>query len=91
MADESHQDEACVGAATDAGLEPLACVSCRSRKLKCDRTKPACARCLKVGGECVYPESRRKPTFKRRNVKELEARLGINALIGLNMLIFELF
>ncbi|KAJ6444701.1 magnesium transporter NIPA4 [Purpureocillium lavendulum] len=59
-----------------AATEPLACVSCRSRKLKCDRTKPACARCLKVGADCAYPESRRKPTFKRRNVKELEARLA---------------
>ena len=58
------------------GTEPLACVSCRARKLKCDRTKPACSRCVRVENECVYPESRRKPTFKRRNVKELEARLG---------------
>ena len=57
-------------------LEPLACVSCRARKLKCDRTKPACTRCVKVSNECVYPESRRKPTVKRRNVKELESRLG---------------
>jgi len=56
--------------------EALACVSCRSRKLKCDRLKPSCARCKKVDNECVYPESRRKPAFKRRNVKELEARLG---------------
>ncbi|KAF7545520.1 hypothetical protein G7Z17_g9110 [Cylindrodendrum hubeiense] len=60
-----------------SGTEPLACVSCRARKLKCDRIKPACSRCIKVSNECVYPESRRKPTFKRRNVKELEARLGI--------------
>ncbi|KAG6022953.1 hypothetical protein E4U41_002119 [Claviceps citrina] len=59
-----------------AGMEPLACVVCRSRKLKCDRAKPACARCRGVGGECVYPEARRKPTFKRRNVKEIEARLA---------------
>ncbi|KAH6604245.1 binuclear zinc transcription factor [Trichoderma cornu-damae] len=58
------------------GMEPLACVSCRARKLKCDRTKPACTRCVKVKNECVYPESRRKPNFKRRNVKELEARLA---------------
>ena len=56
--------------------EPLACVSCRARKLKCDRVKPACTRCVKVSNGCVYPESRRKPNFKRRNVKELEARLG---------------
>ncbi|KAG9253901.1 binuclear zinc transcription factor [Emericellopsis atlantica] len=58
------------------GFEPLACVSCRARKLKCDRTRPACTRCTKVQNDCVYPESRRKPTFKRRNVKELEARLA---------------
>ncbi|KAG5980491.1 hypothetical protein E4U54_006781 [Claviceps lovelessii] len=49
---------------------------CRSRKLKCDRTKPACTRCRTVGGECVYPGTRRKPTFKRKNVKEIEARLA---------------
>lgn len=64
------------GSANTSELEPLACVGCRSRKLKCDRTKPACTRCRTLGGECVYPEARRKPTFKRRNVKEIEARLG---------------
>lgn len=58
------------------GTEPLACVLCRARKLKCDRTKPACSRCIKVNNECVYPESRRKPAARRKNVKELEARLG---------------
>lgn len=61
----------------NSGLEALACVTCRSRKLKCDRTKPACTRCAKLKSECVYPESRRKPAFKRRNVKELEKRLGM--------------
>lgn len=57
-------------------FEPLACVACRSRKLKCDRTKPACSRCSKLKADCTYPESRRKPAFKRRNVKELADRLG---------------
>lgn len=56
--------------------ESLACVTCRSRKLKCDRTKPSCARCRRDGIECVYPESRRKPPFRREHVKHLEARLG---------------
>lgn len=57
-------------------IEPLACVTCRARKLKCDRTKPVCTRCSNQNMECVYPESRRKPAFKRRNVRELEVRLG---------------
>ncbi|KAI1213052.1 fungal-specific transcription factor domain-containing protein [Annulohypoxylon truncatum] len=59
-----------------AGSETLSCVSCRNRKLKCDRTKPRCKRCEKANLECVFPESRRRPAFKRRNVKELEARLA---------------
>ncbi|KAH8879110.1 hypothetical protein GQ53DRAFT_47155 [Thozetella sp. PMI_491] len=54
----------------------LACVTCRSRKLKCDRLTPVCTRCAKANIECVYPESRRKPAFKRRNVRELEERLA---------------
>lgn len=64
-------------AAAAPELEALSCISCRARKLKCCRTKPACARCVKVKAECVYPESRRKPAFKRKNVKELEERLGM--------------
>ena len=60
----------------DATLEPLSCVTCRSRKLRCDRIKPNCTRCIRLKSDCVYPESRRKPVVKRRNVKELEARLG---------------
>ncbi|KAK4179039.1 putative binuclear zinc transcription factor [Triangularia setosa] len=64
------------GSGTRAACEPLACVSCRTRKLKCDRRKPNCTRCARSGGECHYPESRRKPAFKRRNVRELEERLA---------------
>ncbi|KAK2592529.1 hypothetical protein QQS21_009774 [Conoideocrella luteorostrata] len=75
MPSQQHQPDPS-GSGASHSMEPLACVMCRSRKLKCDRTKPACARCRKVGSECVYPESRRRPTFKRRNVKEIEARLA---------------
>lgn len=73
----TDNNESDPSASAGAGTEPLACVSCRARKLKCDRITPACSRCIKVSNDCVYPASRRKPTFKRRNVKELEARLGI--------------
>ncbi|OAA58888.1 binuclear zinc transcription factor [Cordyceps fumosorosea ARSEF 2679] len=74
MAETTAPEAPPADAAVD--LEPLSCVSCRAKKLKCDRSKPACARCVKASGECLYPESRRKPTFKRKNVKELEARLA---------------
>ncbi|UPK90580.1 hypothetical protein LCI18_001515 [Fusarium solani-melongenae] len=58
------------------GKEPLSCLSCRARKLKCNRTKPACSRCSRLFEDCAYPESRKRPIRKRRTVKELEARLG---------------
>ncbi|KAL8389192.1 hypothetical protein RB599_010993 [Gaeumannomyces hyphopodioides] len=57
-------------------LEPLACVVCRDKKLRCGREGGACARCTKAGIECVYPESRRKVTVRRSNAQELEARLA---------------
>ncbi|KAL7941825.1 hypothetical protein V8C42DRAFT_333826 [Trichoderma barbatum] len=56
--------------------KPLSCISCKVRKLKCDHQRPACTRCARNGGECIYPEARRKPTFNRSNVKQLAARLA---------------
>jgi hypothetical protein len=76
MPTPTDTSEAGHGNIANAGAEALACVTCRSRKLKCDRVTPVCSRCAKANIECVYPESRRKPASKRRNVRELEARLG---------------
>ncbi|KAI1429274.1 hypothetical protein F5Y12DRAFT_782025 [Xylaria sp. FL1777] len=70
------EDAAAVAGASGGPTgETLSCVTCRSRKLRCDKVKPVCTRCSKVNGDCVYPESRKKPAFKRKNVKELEERL----------------
>ena len=37
----------------------LSCFPCRSRKLKCDRNYPSCARCQKAGqsGDCYYDDA----------------------------------
>ncbi|KAI1302554.1 hypothetical protein F5Y03DRAFT_385366 [Xylaria venustula] len=71
-------EDAPVAAGTSGGPagESLSCVACRTRKLRCDKVKPVCTRCTRVNGDCIYPESRRKPAFKRKNVKELEERLA---------------
>ncbi|KAI0392184.1 hypothetical protein F5Y17DRAFT_437371 [Xylariaceae sp. FL0594] len=61
--------------ATQAG-DSLSCFTCRERKLRCDKIKPLCTRCAKSRSDCAYPEARRKPASKRRNVKELEERLA---------------
>ncbi|KAE8454281.1 hypothetical protein EG329_005206 [Mollisiaceae sp. DMI_Dod_QoI] len=54
----------------------ISCVSCRKRKLKCDRIKPKCGTCTRLRHDCEYPERRRNLGSKRRNMKELEARLA---------------
>lgn len=55
----------------------ISCVSCRKRKLKCDRIKPRCGTCIRLRHECEFPERKRNLGSKRRNMKELEARLGM--------------
>ncbi|TGO07359.1 hypothetical protein BTUL_0288g00080 [Botrytis tulipae] len=65
------------GEVKEKGAEKtISCVSCRRRKLKCDRVKPKCGTCGRLRHECEYPERRRNIGAKRRNMKELEARLA---------------
>jgi hypothetical protein len=66
-------------ASAAAAEKTISCVSCRKRKLKCDRIKPKCGTCSRLRHECEYPERRRNLGSKRRNMKELEARLGISS------------
>ncbi|KAK3320316.1 binuclear zinc transcription factor [Cercophora scortea] len=54
----------------------LSCYGCRTRKAKCDRIWPRCGRCLKQGESCVYPGSRQSHVGKRKQVRDLEAKLG---------------
>ncbi len=59
--------------------EIMSCNACRDRKLKCDRNKPSCGKCLRTGRECTYPERKTAAIGSRRNyAKALEARLGEN-------------
>ncbi|TVY75549.1 hypothetical protein LSUE1_G008665 [Lachnellula suecica] len=47
---------------TDAGVDyprrraTIACEICRSRKSRCDGTKPKCKLCMELGAECIYRE-----------------------------------
>ncbi|GAB1311575.1 hypothetical protein MFIFM68171_01785 [Madurella fahalii] len=53
----------------------LSCVQCRSRKLKCDRKRPMCDRCVKQNETCSYPGSRLRALGRRKTVRELEERI----------------
>lgn len=58
----------------------MACTACRSRKVKCDRSRP-CSRCQYLGVECVFPQWTRKPRGLRggmeKKTQELFARLEL--------------
>ncbi|WQF85222.1 hypothetical protein CDEST_10236 [Colletotrichum destructivum] len=53
----------------------FSCTQCRSMKLKCDRIKPRCSRCVRVRADCEYPKSRRANVGKRQQVRDLEVKL----------------
>lgn len=54
MADNSGAGQAGRGAQALAGPKPLSCISCRQRKVKCNKTNP-CLHCQKSGIDCVFP------------------------------------
>lgn len=75
-------------AANDEGPSLFACSECKTRKVKCDRTKPICNRCTKDHASCHYPTSRKRPLQlpSRPRLHELENRLGMGsglALVGI--------
>ncbi|KIW16784.1 hypothetical protein PV08_03974 [Exophiala spinifera] len=59
---------------TDPGAAP-ACTKCRSHRVKCDRQRPTCSRCLRIGHDCHYPV--RNPARAYMNyVLDLEAEVA---------------
>jgi hypothetical protein len=70
-----------ISAHTPPKPNQIACITCRKRKLKCDRSKPICSTCARLGRNCVYDEVRRKSGPKRGYANSLEERLGEKLLI----------
>ncbi|RSL43548.1 hypothetical protein CEP51_016347 [Fusarium floridanum] len=54
----------------------MSCLTCRSKKLRCDRVLPSCSRCTQSGEDCVFPGSRKSKTGRPRKIRELETKLG---------------
>jgi hypothetical protein len=56
-------------------LNPRSCVTCRRRKVRCDKKHP-CSNCTKAGIECIFPGPGRAPRKSRKPADtELLARL----------------
>lgn len=73
-------------------LNPRSCVTCRKRKVKCDKTHP-CTNCNRARIECIYPAPGRAPRKVRKigdgRDKELLERLrrleGVVKNLGVEM------
>ena len=52
------------GTVADDGLKIWSCVTCRRRKIRCDRKDP-CQHCVKAGIECHFPVTGRLPRRSR--------------------------
>ncbi|EHK49355.1 hypothetical protein TRIATDRAFT_214314 [Trichoderma atroviride IMI 206040] len=80
------------GTVTEDGLQIWSCVTCRRRKVKCDRTNP-CSNCARNGVECHFPVTGRLPrrrdptTWKSPTEKQAEL---LNRLRRLESLVTEL-
>ncbi|ETN36825.1 uncharacterized protein HMPREF1541_07812 [Cyphellophora europaea CBS 101466] len=53
--------------------KPSACQRCYRKKIRCDKTQPACSHCYRVDTPCVYVTSGRE--LRRQNVDRLEDRI----------------
>ncbi|KAF2444307.1 hypothetical protein P171DRAFT_521659 [Karstenula rhodostoma CBS 690.94] len=56
----------------------LSCLACRRRKIKCEKQRPACANCVRLGDECVYEseaEQREKAAAKKRKTHQHQHQL----------------
>lgn len=58
------------------GVTQLSCVHCRTKKLKCTRALPRCARCEGLKQKCIYPASKQHNSGRRRQMKGLADEPG---------------
>jgi len=64
-----------VRSSSHANLNPRSCVTCRRRKVRCNKENP-CSNCARAGIECIFPGPGRAPRKSRKPADaELLARL----------------
>ncbi len=73
--EEGSADPATTNPSSAPRLNPRSCVTCRRRKVRCNKENP-CANCARAGIECVFPGPGRAPRKSRKPPDaELLARL----------------
>ncbi|KAI9742983.1 MAG: hypothetical protein M1818_003278 [Claussenomyces sp. TS43310] len=69
-----HPHQVPTGTSSRVTVKPLSCVSCRQRKIKCNKVHP-CAPCLKSGMQCVFPNRVRVPRGRQGATKARDSEL----------------
>lgn len=59
----------------------FSCLACKDKKQSCDRALPKCSRCSRQGYNCSYPDKRKTATGKRKQVRDLEAKLSKHSAV----------
>ncbi|CCD24404.1 uncharacterized protein NDAI_0D00900 [Naumovozyma dairenensis CBS 421] len=54
------------------------CITCKNQKLRCDRERPSCSRCRRIGRDCVYESPTPEETMTNHGNKELSVTSGIS-------------
>ncbi|KAI0291612.1 hypothetical protein B0F90DRAFT_1671449, partial [Multifurca ochricompacta] len=78
-ADGSFPSSLRAGPARNISSGVIACRQCRSRKIRCDSTRPKCQNCHKRGNECLYdkvPKRRgpdKRPGTRKRSCKKRQS------------------
>ena len=57
-------------------LRQTTCNLCRERKVRCDRDKPECGRCKRIGHACTYPSSGGQTAVINSVLQNLHSRLS---------------
>src|ERR1700761_6096326 len=60
-----HKSSSSTSPATSSNPNPRSCVTCRRRKVKCDKKHP-CFNCIRQNIECVFPAPGRAPRKARK-------------------------
>ncbi|EEA20979.1 hypothetical protein EYB25_008455 [Talaromyces marneffei] len=55
------------------------CLTCRSRRVKCDEGRPVCDRCKKGNRSCEYAQSNAKSTSSRRSTRRQSSHESISS------------
>jgi hypothetical protein len=61
---------------------PLACIQCRSRKVRCDASQPCCTRCSVDGKQCEYQKSRRGGRPRRPDPVPVPVPVPMHIAVG---------